>query len=115
MTDEEEIPKFPFFSGKKAGPPPKPTTSATQETLSAGDKVKILTSDLTDCCLFTIFVCILLKNIMRNGAFVNFQIRLRESIIKQLKDIKELKDAAILSDEEFNAQREKLVEELTQA
>ena len=52
---------------------------------------------------------------MRNGAFVNFQIRLRESIIKQLKDIKELKDAAILSDEEFNAQREKLVEELTQA
>ena len=42
-----------------------------------------------------------------------FKMQARESIIKQLKDLKDLKEAAILSDDEFTAQKTKLVKELS--
>ncbi|KAK3748330.1 hypothetical protein QZH41_005518 [Actinostola sp. cb2023] len=89
LDDEDEVPRFPFFSGKKGGPPQNPSSSTTSSTITIAECDSLSAKDK--------------------------KMRLRESIIKQLKEIKELKDAAILSDVEFNAQRDKLVKELSEA
>ncbi|KAK3754673.1 hypothetical protein QZH41_004534 [Actinostola sp. cb2023] len=89
LDDEDEVPRFPFFSGEKGGPPQNPSSSTTSSTITIAECDSLSAKDK--------------------------KMRLRESIIKQLKEIKELKDAAILSDVEFNAQRDKLVKELSEA
>jgi len=40
-------------------------------------------------------------------------VKLRDAIIKQLNDIKQLKDNDVLTDEEFQCQKKKLFQELT--
>ncbi|XP_067054744.1 uncharacterized protein [Acropora muricata] len=84
---EDDMPHFPFFTGQKAGVRKRDSAVSASNDVSSAQSTSTVTSN-------------------------NDKMLKRGAIIQQLKDIKLLKDDGILSTDEFNKERDKLVTEL---
>ncbi|XP_044167062.1 uncharacterized protein LOC122951088 isoform X2 [Acropora millepora] len=84
---EDDTPHFPFFTGRKAGVRKRDCAVSASKDVSSAQSTSTVTSN-------------------------NDKMLKRGAIIQQLKDIKLLKDNGILSTDEFNKERDKLVTEL---
>ena len=50
--------------------------------------------------------------LINNQIICYFSVRIRSSILQQLKDLKALREDAVLTENEFSSQKEKLLKEL---